>query len=477
MSYADFPAKEKSLEGVLRDLYERVDQQARRMRAAGGGGTTTYAPVAGLIQPYGGGSIPSGWLLCDGTAVPRAAYPELFAVIGTSWGAGDGSTTFNLPNLKGRTVIGRDAAQAEFDTLGETGGSKTHLHSVVGTAWAKINWEAAGRVWLDRGVAPTWTPDVQTTSATVAPLTAGSTPTTGGVEMIGNTGDGSSLDPYGVANWIISTGAAAGGGGTAVPALPAPWSYAMNGNVNVDGAAATWTDIDAGAQVTFTLADPMWVMVEMSAQITGATSTYGMIGVQATGALALEPEADPFTGLTGKFGFTAYSETSGNGGKTLTAHKPLLLPAGTTTLKMRKRRNVTTGIPVAAYPTIIVTPIAWVGAPGAIADDTGWVDISGLLVNGFTAVAGNVEIRRIGQEVEIRGSMQAPATAASSSNIDFITALPAIWRPTKRIAFGVAINNGYVPTAYARTDGTIAISLRDGLAAGTTQFTIKYFLG
>lgn len=80
----------------------------------------------GIIQPYGGSSAPTGYLLCDGSAVSRTTYADLFAAIGTAYGAGNGTTTFNLPNMKGRVPVGRDAAQSEFDTLGETGGAKTH---------------------------------------------------------------------------------------------------------------------------------------------------------------------------------------------------------------------------------------------------------------------------------------------------------------------------------------------------------------
>lgn len=72
-------------------------------------------------------SIPVGSLLADGSAVSRTAYAELFAQIGTTHGAGNGTTTFNLPNMLGRVPVGYDAAQTEFNAIGKTGGEKAHL--------------------------------------------------------------------------------------------------------------------------------------------------------------------------------------------------------------------------------------------------------------------------------------------------------------------------------------------------------------
>lgn len=60
----------------------------------------------GIVQFFAGSSAPSGWLVCDGSAVSRTDYEELFEVIGTMYGAGDGSTTFNLPNLIDRFAEG-----------------------------------------------------------------------------------------------------------------------------------------------------------------------------------------------------------------------------------------------------------------------------------------------------------------------------------------------------------------------------------
>ena len=85
-----------------------------------------YTP-AGVITQYGGSSAPTGWLLCQGQAISRTntLYTRLFTAISTTYGAGDGTTTFNVPNLQGRIPVGRDSTQTEFDALAETGGSKT----------------------------------------------------------------------------------------------------------------------------------------------------------------------------------------------------------------------------------------------------------------------------------------------------------------------------------------------------------------
>jgi microcystin-dependent protein len=82
---------------------------------------------AGVITQYGGSSAPTGWLLCQGQAVSRTnpLYSRLFSTIGITYGTGDGTTTYNVPNLQGRIPVGKDSTQTEFDALAETGGSKT----------------------------------------------------------------------------------------------------------------------------------------------------------------------------------------------------------------------------------------------------------------------------------------------------------------------------------------------------------------
>lgn len=83
--------------------------------------------ITGTILAYGGSSVPSGYLDCDGSAVSRTIYAALFSAIGTTWGAGDGSTTFNLPDLRGRAVIGSGQGSGLTNRpLAETGGTETH---------------------------------------------------------------------------------------------------------------------------------------------------------------------------------------------------------------------------------------------------------------------------------------------------------------------------------------------------------------
>ena len=98
---------------------------------------TLLGVPAGCIMPYAGATAPDGWLLCHGQAVSRTTYADLFAAIGTAYGPGDGSTTFNVPDLRGRVAAGRDdmggtdagrlaGGVANRTTLGGAGGAATH---------------------------------------------------------------------------------------------------------------------------------------------------------------------------------------------------------------------------------------------------------------------------------------------------------------------------------------------------------------
>ena len=91
----------------------------------------------GTVLAFAGSSAPSGFLLCDGRAVSRTTYTSLFSVIGTTYGSGDGSTTFNLPDMRGRVAVGSDA-----NSLGSQVGAETRSF-----AWDYLPSEPALATW------------------------------------------------------------------------------------------------------------------------------------------------------------------------------------------------------------------------------------------------------------------------------------------------------------------------------------------
>lgn len=106
---------------------------------------------SGVVVPFSGSAVPIGWLECNGSAVSRTTYANLFAAIGTLWGIGDGSTTFNLPETRGEFIRGYDNgrgidsgrafASSQADDI------KAHTHSVTG--YAGVN---ASTTRIDAGV-------------------------------------------------------------------------------------------------------------------------------------------------------------------------------------------------------------------------------------------------------------------------------------------------------------------------------------
>ena len=155
-------------------------------------GVESYQLPAGSIMAWGGSVAPTNWLIADGSAISRTTYASLFAAIGTTYGVGDGSTTFNLPDFRGRIPVGKNAAT--FGTLGATGGSETHVHGSSGmTAGAYVGY------WATRSGA-SWT----ATNSGGFSAPGGSTTTgTNATAIFGNTDSGSSLQPYQVVNYII----------------------------------------------------------------------------------------------------------------------------------------------------------------------------------------------------------------------------------------------------------------------------------
>jgi microcystin-dependent protein len=175
--------------------------------ASAGTNTTQVATTAFVLanaNPTGSlimwttGTAPTGWLLCTGTAVSRTTYAALFAVIGTTFGVGDGSTTFNVPNYTNRMPYGT--------TLAATGGSAdavvvSHTHTATSTDAGHTHGYTAPS--LSPNNAAGSIPDyITTTSGTTATGNASITTT---VASAGVSGTNANLPPYLGINFIIKT--------------------------------------------------------------------------------------------------------------------------------------------------------------------------------------------------------------------------------------------------------------------------------
>ena len=169
----------------------------------------------GAILPFSSDTIPDNWLLCNGQEVSRTDYYQLFDVIGTTYGAGDGFETFNLPNLQGKIPVGLDSNDEDFDTLAETGGSKElQSHSHTGrTGRGKTDFM---RVVTYYGANVASNHIVSNGPGSYTDVTGGSSEWNGANHYhdftTDNTGEGDSgnLQPYIVTNYIIKAQQSAG---------------------------------------------------------------------------------------------------------------------------------------------------------------------------------------------------------------------------------------------------------------------------
>ena len=167
--------------------------------------STTLAAVAGillptgLILPYGGSTAPTGWLLCQGQAISRTTYAALFAIIGTAYGVGDGSTTFNVPDMQGRIPVGLNTSGSDFNTLGKSGGSKyIQQHTHAPHTWG-LHVSTGGNTGIGNLSAGN-----AHTSFNAQPDDSGVLRKTSGVQDAA-TGTSGNLQPYNTFNYTIKT--------------------------------------------------------------------------------------------------------------------------------------------------------------------------------------------------------------------------------------------------------------------------------
>jgi microcystin-dependent protein len=161
---------------------------------------TIETPGTGTIFMFAGSTAPAGWLMCTGQAVSRTTYAGLFSVIGTTYGTGDGSTTFNVPNISGRFPT--------QGTPGATGGSLAHAHPLSSYGWAQISLEAIASPGINltqaRIPVANYTPSI----GTAVPVTPGGYSGAEGVAtpLGGNTDNNAAMTPpYVNLSFLIKT--------------------------------------------------------------------------------------------------------------------------------------------------------------------------------------------------------------------------------------------------------------------------------
>lgn len=173
---------------------------------AGTNGTNGSTGPTGSVIPFAGSTTPSGWMVCDGTAVSRTLYPDLFTAIGTTYGAGNGTTTFNLPNLLGRVVVGVNGSDSDFTPVGKTGGAKTapHTHTLSDSGQAQIYIGTGGQVGQRRITMPAYT---ETLAFTATRTTNAAASQTVGTPLTGSTDSASptTVQPFMALVMIIKT--------------------------------------------------------------------------------------------------------------------------------------------------------------------------------------------------------------------------------------------------------------------------------
>lgn len=179
-----------------------------------------YFEPLGSVKMYAGSSAPDKWLICDGSAVSRTTYAKLFDVIGTTYGAGDGSTTFNLPDFSGRVPIGVSGTHA----LASTGGAETvtlttseipaHTHgskTLTGSFWARKHSSGSGDVGANSGICSDGTGGGSFSGAT-ANTSYTHTPNTVIINAthehtsVGGSGSHNNMQPFITVNYIIYAG-------------------------------------------------------------------------------------------------------------------------------------------------------------------------------------------------------------------------------------------------------------------------------
>jgi microcystin-dependent protein len=197
--YRPGPLDPRSIDGILSNFDALIAAIDSIVSGAG-------ADLPGVVKGYAGSTAPTGYLMCDGSAVLRADYPGLFGVLGTAYGAGNGTTTFNLPDFRGRVPVGEDGIAGRLngiaDTRGGTGGFQKH--TLLATEMPIHNHVISRTRFMGGTIAHTHSSIPGYVSEAPSPATGVGSPSPF-TDNAGSGGPHENMQPYQILNWIIKT--------------------------------------------------------------------------------------------------------------------------------------------------------------------------------------------------------------------------------------------------------------------------------
>lgn len=218
----DIPIATKTQLGLIKvgkNLSVTTDGVLSASGGTSGGVGGDTLPIGSTVE-WWSEEIPENWLVCNGQAVSRMEYEDLFNVLGTTFGVGDGSTTFNLPDIKGKTLVGQDEDDADLDTIGKTGGEKTHTLTIDEMAShnhiQKIDVGSDNLIAVNPSSSSGITRDG---GGHFSGTTAATKKTVVETENIGGNQPHNNMQPYFITNYIIKAKQSAGVVATVVDAL------------------------------------------------------------------------------------------------------------------------------------------------------------------------------------------------------------------------------------------------------------------
>jgi microcystin-dependent protein len=171
-----------SAEITVSDHATRIQTLNESILSSSGGDVLT---MTGEVRMWSGATTPSGWMACNGSAISRSNYLDLFAILGTTYGAGDGSSTFNIPDMRGRVAVGTGSGAGLTNrALGQNGGKESQ------TGYTAPSMTSSGTLYASEKNSGVWDPV--------------SIPRSWSVNS-GNQGDTTIMQPFLVLEYIIKT--------------------------------------------------------------------------------------------------------------------------------------------------------------------------------------------------------------------------------------------------------------------------------